>query len=270
MLQIWHKLNSSKPTWALPEPDDRPRPVSRAPAIINESRSGPPEGNDGVAMRVPWGCKGTRPIRHRRAGAVVEAAGDCSSKKLVKGSALPLLPEVRVHQNTGIRRTPKTKGPIEKPELPAGLEPINRRQAPALRNVERFAVFVFDRDPRSDIVRLVRVVTNRLDTVARNESIRPLPVNDVVEASRGGRNHQAVGPSEGAWRTSRKASCPACAQRGRPTPITAALIIVLVGSMILPLAWQGALSRFVLRSYFLFCFIFSPVDASVATRSFSR
>jgi hypothetical protein len=45
-----------------------------------------------------------------------------------------------------------------------------------LRNVERFAVFVFDREPRSVIVRLVRVITNRLDTVARNESIRRCPL----------------------------------------------------------------------------------------------
>ena len=40
--------------------------------------------------------------------------------------------------------------------------------------------------------------------------------------------------------------------------------------LILPLAWQGAMSRFVLCSYFLFCFIVSPVDASVGTRTFSH
>jgi hypothetical protein len=176
MLQIWHKLNSSKPTWALPEPDGPPTTgfagvdyykmkvalvrLQVMTALPYESLGGAKERvRSGIAARV---LSLKLPVivlqKNLSRDRGCRCCQRCGSTKCASG----ILPRLRDQ--------------LKNPNYPAGLEPINRRQAPVLRNVERFAVFVFDREPRSVIVRLVRVVTNRLDTVARNESIRRCPL----------------------------------------------------------------------------------------------
>ena len=118
MLQIWHKLNSSKPTWALPEPDG---PTTTGFAGVDYYKMKVALVRLQVMTALPYESLGGAKERVRSGIAArvlsLKLPVIVLQKKFVKGSALPLLPEVRVHQMR-IRHTPKTKGPIEKPELP--------------------------------------------------------------------------------------------------------------------------------------------------------